>query len=110
MEELIFSVQGSAKDPYEVTSRKDGNSLSVHCTCPAGENRQQCKHRVRILRGTPDGIVSGNAEDLKVVKSWLVGTDLEAALETFVIAEEQHERAEKELLAAKKRLTKALRG
>ncbi len=109
MDELRFLVQGSAEVPYRVTFQKSGHNLSAYCTCPAGDNGQYCKHRFNILGGYTDGIVSGNETEVKIAASWLQGTDVEVALNNVLDAEEQFERAKKELSAAKKRLAEAFR-
>lgn len=107
MEEICFLVQGSAEEPYRVTFRRDGKNLSAYCTCPAGENSQNCKHRINILCGITHRIVSGNEAKVQVITSWLPGTDVEVALSGLIDAEKQYERAKLELSAAKKRLAKA---
>lgn len=109
MNELIFSVQGSAKEPYKVTFKKNGSNLSAYCTCPAGENGQYCKHRFNILGGITDGVVSGNELDVDIVASWLFGTDVELALNEIIDAEEKFEIAKLNLSLAKKKLAKAFR-
>ena len=109
MEEIRFIVQGSAEEPYRVTFRKKGNNLSAYCTCPAGDNGQYCKHRINILCGITQEIVSGNEANVQVVTSWLPGTDVEAALFAVIDAEKQCEKAKLELSAAKKRLARAFR-
>jgi uncharacterized Zn finger protein len=109
MNEIRFAVQGSAEEPYRVTFRKKGNNLSAYCTCPAGDNGQYCKHRINILCGSSQGIVSGNEANVRDVMSWLPDTDLEAALLAVLDAEKQCEKAKKELSAAKKRLARAFR-
>jgi hypothetical protein len=108
MEELLFLVQGSAEEPYRVSFRKHGNNLSAYCTCPAGQNGQYCKHRFRILGGSAEGIVSGNSEDVLIVKSWLPGTDVEAALLGVTEKEILLEKAKKDLSAVKKKLARTL--
>ena len=109
MDELRFLVQGSAEVPYRVTFQKNANNLSAYCTCPAGENGQYCKHRFNILGGITEGIVSGNEQDVKVVESWLPGTDVEAALNEVMAAEEQFNKAKQRLSSSKKRLAGAFR-
>jgi hypothetical protein len=109
MKEHIFFVQGSAKEPYKVSFRKNDANLSAYCTCPAGENGQYCKHRFNILGGITDGIVSGNEAYVQVVASWLPGTDVEAAMNAFMDAEEKTELAKRDLSIAKKRLAEAFR-
>jgi uncharacterized Zn finger protein len=108
MEKLQFLVQGSAEKPYEVTFQRDSNNLSAYCSCPAGENRQYCKHRVNILSGIKDGIVSNNKPDVEIVASWLPGSDVEKTLHGLKKAEEQFETAKQELSVAKKRFVRAL--
>lgn len=109
MKEMIFLVQGSAREPYKVTFRKNNNYLSAYCTCPAGDNGQYCKHRFNILGGLSVGIVSGNESDVSVVASWLPGTDVEAAMNAVMDAEENCELAKRALSAAKKHLAEAFR-
>lgn len=109
MEELIFLVQGSAKEPYKVTFKNNGNNLSAYCTCPAGENGQYCKHRFNILGGISDGIVSSNLLDVEVVASWIPGTDVEIALSKLMDAEVQFGIARSKLTAAKKLLASTFR-
>ncbi|MDP3111864.1 MAG: SWIM zinc finger family protein [Thermodesulfovibrionales bacterium] len=108
MEEIYFLVQGSADEPYKVTFQKKGNNLSAYCTCPAGENGQCCKHRFRIFAGSDEGIVSGNKDEVIIVKSWLSGTDVEAALGEVVEKEKVSEKAKKDLSAAKKKLVRIM--
>lgn len=109
MNELIFIVQGSAKEPYKVTFKKNGSNLSAYCTCPAGENGQYCKHRFNLLGGITDGVVSGNELDVDIVVSWLFGTDVELALNEIMDAEEKYEIAKLNLSLAKKKLARAFR-
>ena len=67
-QELVsFLVQGSAPEPYHVLFRRNGANLSAYCTCPAGENGMHCKHRIRILQGLAEGIVSENVADVQKV-------------------------------------------
>jgi len=108
MEDIYFLVQGSAEEPYKVTFQKEGVNLSAYCTCPAGENGQCCKHRIRILDGSEEGIISENVSDVKIVKTWLAGTDVEKALIQIVEKERVLEKAKKELSAAKKKLARMM--
>jgi hypothetical protein len=109
MERIIFLVQGSAKEPYEVEFKKENNNLSAFCNCPAGVNRLYCKHRLNIMMGLDIGIVSQNKGDARRIKTWLVGTDVEKALNDVAEKEEIFERVKQELSVAKKRLAITLR-
>lgn len=110
MKEIKFEIQGSASEPYEVVFvRRDNGNLFAYCSCPAGENGQYCKHRINILTGNMEGIVSPNREAVKVVASWLPGTDLEVALKRVLALEIEEARLKRELSAAKKELAKSMR-
>ena len=67
-----------------------------------------CKHRIRILRGIVEGIVSPNATDASTVAGWLAGSDVETALATIDQLEKEAERIKKALSAAKKALAQCL--
>lgn len=108
METLEFLVQGSAVEPYRVSFRRDGVNLSGYCTCPAGENGMFCKHRIRILHGLVEAIVSDNSAEVSTVASWLAGTDVETALNAVTRLEKEAERIKSELSAAKKALARCL--
>lgn len=87
MAQLEFLVKGSAKDPYEVIFIKDDENLTAICTCPAGTYGNVCKHRVSIIEGNGKSIVSENAADIETIVTWVVGTDVEAALKALRDAE-----------------------
>ena len=104
---ITFLVQGSAAEPYRVLfRRRDRTNLSAYCTCPAGENGMYCKHRIRILLGLVEGIVSKNTKDVQTVVGWVVGTDVEVALVTVVTLEKEADRIKSNLSAAKHALSR----
>lgn len=109
MEEIIFKVKGSSLEPYKVTFTKNKNNINAFCTCPAGENGQYCKHRFAIMAGDSKAVVSPNKEQVLVVKSWLIGSELEEALIRLTEAEHQHDMAKERLIAAKKDIARAMR-
>jgi len=108
MEELVFLVQGSSADPYEVTFIKDGTSLTAICTCPAGTYGNFCKHRISILEGNTQAISSDNADQAATVVGWLPGTDVDAALAEMREAEKIANPDKKDLNAAKRKLARAM--
>jgi uncharacterized Zn finger protein len=104
-----FLVQGSAPEPYVVSfRRRDVMNISAYCTCPAGESGMSCKHRIRILRGLVEGIISKNTGDVATVAGWLAGSDVESALQTIDELEKEAERIKRALSAAKKALAQCL--
>lgn len=108
MEAIHFLVKGSASGPYRVSFRKDGRNPSAYCTCAAGENGMYCKHRIRILQGLVEAVVSGNCDEVARVAGWLSGTDVEMALQDVISLQEQSERIKHALTAAKKALARCL--
>jgi len=103
MEEITFHVQGTAAEPYKTTFVKRGLTLATQCTCPAGKRGRCCKHRLRILRGCREGIVSDNRDQVDVVQSWL-GSGVYEALKERDQAEQALDVAKERLAAAKRRL------
>ena len=108
MEQLVFLVQGSSADPYEVTFIKDGTSLTALCTCPAGTYGNFCKHRISILEGSTQSISSDNADQAATVVGWLPGTDVDTALAEMREAEKKADPDKKDLNAAKRKLARAM--
>jgi uncharacterized Zn finger protein len=108
METITFKVQGSAPEPYITIFKRSGAKLTAHCSCPAGEVGQYCKHRLNILHGIIDGIVSGNKSEVQTIMLWLKGTDVELALKQVREAEEKLDEAKKQLNGFKKKLARTL--
>lgn len=108
MNQIKFFVQGSAPEPYLVLFRKNENNLTGLCNCPAGKNGMYCKHRFRIIAGSSEGIVSENIKDVETVKNWLIGSDVEKALDELHQAETDIEKMKKKVSALKKKLARTL--
>jgi len=108
LEEISFQVKGSSTEPYELTFIKDGDSLTALCSCPAGQYGNFCKHRIAIIDGHGKAIVSDNADRVATVVAWLQGTDVAAALTEFRAIEASKEASKSDLMAAKRKLAKAM--
>lgn len=67
-----------------------------------------CKHRIRILRGLVEAIVSDNTDDVRTAAAWLTDTDVESALREVTLLEQEFERIKQALSVAKKNLAKCL--
>lgn len=106
--ELTFQVKGSSAEPYDVTFIKDGDSLTALCTCPAGQFGNFCKHRIAILDGNSQAIVSENSVHVATVVDWLQGTDVAAALLEFRTIEKSKDEPKSSLVAAKRKLARAM--
>jgi uncharacterized Zn finger protein len=108
VEELTLHVKGSSSDPYELTFIKDGSSLTALCNCPAGTFGNLCKHRVAILDGDSSAVVDDDRGKTGSVVEWLIGTDVEAALTEMRQVETTTGAPKSDLVAAKKKLAKAM--
>ena len=108
MEELTLQVKGSSSDPYELIFIKDGDSLTALCNCPAGTFGNLCKHRVAILDGDSAAVVDDDATKIASVVEWLVGTDVETALAELRVVESDKEASKPDVVAAKRKLAKAM--
>ncbi len=108
MQELIFHVKGSAREPYEVIFIKDGDSLTAICNCPAGAHGNACKHRLGIREGKPSGIVSDNVDQVPTIGEWLKGTDVEETLSALRTLEKDADATKADVSAAKRKLARAM--
>jgi hypothetical protein len=54
--QAIFTVQGSAPEPYTIVVTFD--PLTISCTCPASISGIPCKHRIQIINGFCENIVA----------------------------------------------------
>ena len=105
---VTFLIQGSSDEPYEVNFYRESDKLTAFCTCRAGENRTYCKHRLNLLAGSEQNIVSENASEVAVVGEWLSGTPLEAAIAEYNDAEAKVEAARNALTAVKRKLARVM--
>lgn len=108
---IKFLVQGSEEEPYEIIFDKEGDRVTATCSCPAGvkgPTGQCCKHRIGILRGDSDRVVSANIEDIKIVQGWIAGSDIEIEVHKLAEGEAELERARRKVAAAKKALAKVM--
>jgi len=103
-----FLVQGSSESPYQVVFKKVGSKFSAHCSCPAGQNGQFCKHRSRIMASSSEDVISGNEVEIPIVVSWIKGTNVEANLAEISRLEIELEKTKSALAKAKKALAKSL--
>lgn len=107
--ELVFKVQGSEAEPYNVVFRRKGPNLTATCTCKGGEMGQVCKHRLGLLSGDTSAVVSGNLLEVDALQGLIAGTDVEKAFEALASASESLEAAKAEVSRRKKALARSFR-
>jgi uncharacterized Zn finger protein len=110
LEKISFLVQGSCAEPYKVIFYKGSDkNLYSTCTCDAGKNGQHCKHRISLILGDTENVVSNNISDIDIIASWLSESNIEDAMKRLNAAEEDLEKAKKKVSEAKKNLAHEMR-
>jgi uncharacterized Zn finger protein len=106
-QEYFFKVKGS-NGLYEVNFIREGNKLTITCTCPAGMNRLCCKHRFALMQGNDSSVIGPNRAEVEFIVDLLKGTSVEKAYSQMLIAEKSFEVAKHELTKRKKILADAM--
>lgn len=109
MSKIEFLVQGSATEPYKVVLQKTDQGVNADCDCTASFNGSSCKHRLQILAGNAEGIVTANKNEVAEVASWFKGSELEKRVSEIEAKEKQMEALNKEIQNLKKQLSKSMR-
>lgn len=108
-EQFAFEVTSSSTgEIYHVSVVRDGANLTCRCTCPAGQRRTACKHRLGILRGCDVGVTGGDFESIARMPDLLSGTDVEKAMKDLSAIELDVVALKKKVTAAKKALGRVL--
>lgn len=111
MHRITFSVQGSGKEPYEVTFiPKDAGRFIATCNCKAGIFGPYCKHRVGILTNDAKVTKDLDPDDLTTVRGWILGGPVEEFLDGFAQLEEEIGSRQRKLNKMKKKLAGILKG
>lgn len=103
MYELHFQVATPNHKPLDVIFRKNGENLSTRCSCSKEEN-DICQHRINILCGSTEGIINANRDDVKLVRSWISGTDVGRALHALLQVITRMQKSQDDFNAAMQRL------
>lgn len=108
--EVLFLVQGSEPDPYKVTFSKNGDNLRGLCNCKAAKNGMACKHRLDVLQNNKKAIIALqlDLDDVKLVQTWLIGSDVERCMIELQDAEETAKEYQEAVKEAKRNLNHAL--
>ena len=102
-------IEGSSGTPYAVSFSRDGNILTTSCTCPAGDKRTHCKHRLALFAGDLTQVRGNMQADLaQQIATILAGTGVEAALQALAAADAEARAAADRLKRAKRALDRAM--
>ena len=104
-----MQIQGSTGTPYVVSRSRNGNILITSCTCPAGDKRGHCKHRLALLAGDLTRVRANKDADLaQQIANIVAGTEVEEALQALKVAVAKASAATDRLKQAKKALDRAM--
>ncbi|MEO5352342.1 MAG: hypothetical protein H7835_03920 [Magnetococcus sp. XQGC-1] len=107
MVKIHFQVAGQNNKPLDVVFIKNGDNMTANCSCTTGVDGI-CQHRINILSGSAQDIISKNADEVKTVTSWIKGTDIGRALHDMLHATKVLRNATDDFNDARKRLGKAM--
>jgi arginine/ornithine N-succinyltransferase beta subunit len=99
---LNFSIMGEDENVYEVAVARethDLGNLSASCSCGKAQEGDFCAHRFDVLEGVTGSLVSGNLDDLRALREWIRGTDIDVAMQAL-------SKAKTELLLAHEKVAK----
>lgn len=106
---LELIVKGSSGNDYVVRLYREADSLHTSCTCPAGQNRTHCKHRLELMDGDLGRLVASEHGALREqIAEMIHGTNVEQALKDLREAEVFEKAAMARLKQAKKALDQAM--
>ena len=110
MDIVILVTSSSRDEPYEVNVSHSVNTLTIHCTCPAGEWGKYCKHKAAVVHGDESALF-GDGQSLNLAKAgqWITASNLPSLFEEIVVAETELAAATARAKKAKARTAKAMR-
>jgi SWIM zinc finger len=106
---IEVSIEGSTGAPYVATFSREGDFLQTACSCPAGEKRIHCKHRLALFAGDLSAVRGAVSPRLAEQLSAMVrGTQVEAALQELEAAEVEAKAAAERVKRAKRFLDRVM--
>lgn len=108
MSSYIFQYVSPAPTPYEVVVVHENDVVTLTCTCDAGLQGDLCKHRLNLLAGSREGILSDNAAEAKRIPTLVEQSNLAGLLREWQDAQKQAALAEQRANEIKKRIAALL--
>jgi hypothetical protein len=108
-EDLELQIEGSTGTAYHVYLAREGSVLKTSCSCPAGEKRTHCKHRLSLFEGDESRVRGKRPSALtQIIFEMLQGSDVQTALNALAQAKVEMSTAEAKLKSAKRFLDRAM--
>lgn len=110
MEKLIFLMKYEELAPHEVIFRREGKAVTASCSCSSAKLGMDCRHRLDLIGGRDQCLVSGNYEDTNILKEWLENTPLKRAFADFEALRKASWQISEDIQEARRVLAAELRG
>ena len=97
---------------YHVTVGVSGGKVRASCTCRAGELGKLCKHKIGILSGRPDLLVSADNETTRELNRFvtqIADTECAVLVTEFLEADAELKEQKQRLDRAKRNLERILK-
>ncbi|MBF0158142.1 MAG: SulP family inorganic anion transporter [Magnetococcales bacterium] len=111
VQEITLLVQDyDHPEGYRVHFRREGSNMTATCSCELQEDEAVCSHLLAVLlEGEGDlNLLEGTLHDVERVRQMMVGTDIEAAMERMLSANQVIHSAQKEYHQARESLRQAI--
>ena len=100
---IAFTVRGSKTD-HQIVVEQTGTNFRMTCDCSAGSHAQLCHHRIELLDGKSDAVLSENREDVARVKALFQNSAAWHLYQTIRTLEQQKVSIDQELKRNRKLL------
>jgi len=109
MKTVVLLKSSSQPEPYEISVVVDAGTLSIHCSCPAGEWGKYCKHKAAAVLGDSSALYgSDQAESFEIVRRQIAASNLPALFAEIADAEKKAAAAAAFAKKTKEKVAKAM--
>ncbi|MBE6442289.1 MAG: hypothetical protein E7022_08200 [Desulfovibrio desulfuricans] len=102
--QAVFTVSGDSGHDYELSIGHSEDGMYFRCSCPAGQNGQLCKHRLRILQGDDSAMYYTDENTMLLLNNFRSLPEIKSILAKKYEIEQEQERLKKELNKLKKKM------
>lgn len=112
---ISLSLAGDSGNVYTaILEQDDTGTVTLHCSCPAGEKGTLCKHLRELLEGNFHRAVGKHISQIRDFAAFLQSSsvidDCSGPLNRLTVAEKEQEALKKEIRALKKQIARVLAG
>ena len=106
---VLLAKSSSSPEPYEVTFEVMGGLMTVRCSCKAGAQFQQCKHKRTLISGNVGALFDATQTSLLFqVLTTAEGSELAEQMRTEETALEEVEKQKQAFMTLEKSIKKRM--